>query len=308
MTDTPAIMHLKIRHLEVLVALIEAGSISRAAEQLGLSQPAVSIALSNLEEEFGFRLFHRSKGFFAPTSEAQILYAQAEQGLLAISRVKRSAKAMRAGASGNVVLASNGAAAINVLPPLIAAFQREYPRINIDLKIRSSRKVAAWVAGGEADIGLFDAPVPVSGMKAEFLNFPCVCIMRADDPLAALETVTPADLDGRALIAVTGDHPIDREVDRIMAVQGFRLERRLSSTYFAVARSMVAAGAGLALIDPMNGNAALQDGVICRPFEPRINFVYVMAVHDSQGLGKAAATIYGRLREALLPFSVPEEG
>ena len=60
-------MHIKQRHLEVFDAVIASGSISRAAAQLNLSQPAVSIALANLEESIGFKLFQRDRGFFAPT-------------------------------------------------------------------------------------------------------------------------------------------------------------------------------------------------------------------------------------------------
>jgi len=57
----------KQRHLEVLDAIITAESISRAAAQLNLSQPAVCIALANFEDSIGFRLFQRNRGFFAPT-------------------------------------------------------------------------------------------------------------------------------------------------------------------------------------------------------------------------------------------------
>ena len=73
-------MRIKYRQLEVFSALMESGSVSGAAELLSLSQPAISIALSNLEEEVGFRLFHRTKGFFAPTPEATLLHIEVEKG------------------------------------------------------------------------------------------------------------------------------------------------------------------------------------------------------------------------------------
>ena len=74
-------MHIKLRHLEVVNALFEAGSVARAAERLNLSQPAVSIALCNLEDQTGFRLFHRDRGFFAPTNEALLLRDEVQQGM-----------------------------------------------------------------------------------------------------------------------------------------------------------------------------------------------------------------------------------
>ena len=90
-------MQIKQRHLEVFDAIIAAGSISRAASQLNLSQPAVSIALANLEESIGFKLFQRDRGFFAPTREALLLQDDMAQGLLALSRVSQRKSEIRAG-------------------------------------------------------------------------------------------------------------------------------------------------------------------------------------------------------------------
>jgi len=90
-------MHIKLRHLEVFNALFEAGSVSRAAERLNLSQPAVSIALSNLEDQTGFRLFHRDRGFFAPTNEALLLRDEVQQGITALARVDKRAEEIRSG-------------------------------------------------------------------------------------------------------------------------------------------------------------------------------------------------------------------
>ncbi len=175
-------MHVTLRHLEVFHALMEAGSISRAAELLNLTQPAVSIALSKFEQELGFRLFHRSKGYFAPTSEALLLHSEAEQSLLAIERVQSRARELHAGGVGAVSIASNGACAINLLPWVIAEFQQDYPGVRIDLKVRSSRKIASWVAGRQIDIGLIDAPVPIPSLNAEIIRTPCVCILQETDP------------------------------------------------------------------------------------------------------------------------------
>mgnify|MGYP003146672969 FL=1 len=63
-------MHISLRSLEVFHAVMEMGSVSRAAEMLNLTRPAVSIALSKFEQDLGFQLFHRSKGYFEPTDEA----------------------------------------------------------------------------------------------------------------------------------------------------------------------------------------------------------------------------------------------
>lgn len=265
-------VRIKVRHLEVFSALMESGSISGAAEQLSLSQPAISIALSNLEEEVGFRLFHRTRGFFAPTTEANLLHTETEQGLLAFSRVERRAGEIAAGTVGGITIASNGAAGINLLPRLIADFRKLHPDISIDLKIRSSRKIATWVSGRHVDIGLIDAPVPVNGLESELFDYPCVCIMPDTHELTKHTVITPELLDGRVIIGITGDHEIDRELDRLLAQSGCTADRQLTGSYFAIIRNMVREGAGIALIDAINGRMELTDRVVWRDFKPAINF------------------------------------
>ncbi len=290
-------MHLTIRNLQVFQALLEAGSMTRAAELLNLSRPAVSIALSRLEAEVGFRLFHRQKGFFAPTAEAVLLQRDTERSLLSIERVQARVREIRSGTVGTINLASNGAVAINLLPWVIAEFHETHPEVKVDLKIRSSRKIAERVAGRQVDIGLCDAPLPVPDVEATITALPCVCIMRETDPLAAEARVTPEHLAGRSVIAITGDHHIDRRLDRLCAERGVSIRRRVTSGYFAIARNMVRAGSGLALCDIINGTAALGDGVVARPFEPVIHFELALIMPSGQPESNAASAFLVTLQK-----------
>ncbi len=292
-------MRLKLRQLEVFAALMEAGSVSRAAVRLNLTQPAVSVALSSLEEELGFRLFHRSKGYFEPTGEALLLHAEAEQSLMAMERVETRAQDIRAGVVGGISIASNGAAAINLLPWVIAEFQKTHPGVQIDLKVRSSRQIAAWVWGRQIDIGLIDAPVPVPGLEAEVLKLPCVCILPEADPLARRSVIGPKDLANRSVIAITGDHAIDRQIDQLLSNAGLTASRHISCSYFAIARNLVRAGAGIALVDSINGMADLDDGVCWRPFKPAITFELALICASHLPLQQSALAFVTLLRAHL---------
>lgn len=292
-------MHLKNRQLHMFSVLMEAGSISRAAEQLNLTQPAVSIGLSNLESEIGFRLFNRSKGYFEPTSDALLLSNEVEQSLLAMSRVERRALEIRTGATGSVAIASNGAAAINLLPTLIADFHQQHPGIHVDLKIRSSRQIAAWVSGNQVDIGLIDAPVPVAGVRSTIYRMPCVCIMQSGDPLLQYDVIRPRMLTSRSVVAITGDHSIDQQLDGLCSRNNVNIDRRVSSYYFAIARNMVSAGAGLALIDPINGKAQLGDNVQWRYFEPSIYYELALITPREPLQNQAAERLQAALDERL---------
>ena len=293
-------MRVKIRHLEVFNALFDAGSVSRAAQRLNLTQPAVSIALSNLEAELGFRLFHRDRGFFAPTSEALLLHAEVSQGLTALARIEQRADEIRSGVTGGISIATNGAMSVNFLPRLIAGFQRDHPDTHVELRVHSSRQIASWVSSRQIDIGLIDAPVPVAGLNAELFQMECVCIMSQTDPLAAQKVITPKSLRGRSVIAITGDHSVDRQLERLMSEADTRLNHNASSYFYAIARNMVAAGDSVSIIDPINGKVALADGVIWRPFAPRIIHELAMITPKDQPLGNSAAKIHERIRAHLL--------
>jgi DNA-binding transcriptional LysR family regulator len=289
----------KLRHLEVFNALIEAGSVSRAAARLNLTQPAVSIALGNFEEDLGFRLFHRERGFFTPTAEAMLLHEEVVHGLQAISQVEQRAAGILSGQTGRVSIATNGVLAFNFLPALLATFQREHPSIKVEIKVHSSRQIASWVASHHIDIGLIDPPVPVAGLDAEIFSFECVCAMRSNDPLAAFDTIHPHLLEGRSVISITGDHQIDRQLDTLLSDTNTAILRNMTAYYFAIARNLVAAGGYVAILDPINGKRDLHDEVVWRPFVPRIENSLVVITAKDQPIGQAAGELQMRIRNAL---------
>jgi len=290
---------LKLRHMEVFNALIEAGSVSRAAERLNLTQPAVSIALSNFEAELGFALFHRERGFFTPTTEAMLLHKEVLNGLQAISRVRERAIGILSGQTGRVSIATNGVLAFNFLPKLLASFQQEHPNIKIEIKVHSSRQIATWVADHNVEIGLIDLPVPVAGLDAKIFKFECVCAMHKDDPLAALETVHPQSLAGRSVINITGNHQIDQQLDMLLAQDDIAVSRNATAYYFAIARNLVAAGRYLAILDPVNGKLDLKDDVVWRPFAPRIDTSLAVITAKGHSIGQAALEVQTRIHNAL---------
>ena len=296
-------MRLKLRQLEVFNALYDAGSVSRAAQRLNLSQPAVSVALGKLEAELGFRLFHRDRGFFAPTNEAMLLHEEVQQGITAVSRVEQRAREIRSGATGGISIGTNGAMSYNFLPRVIAEFQRDYPGTHVELRVHSSRRIASWVGSRQIDIGLIDTPVPVAGLEAMLFRMECVCIMPEDDPLARLQRITPRDLDNRPVIAVTGDHIVDRQLADAMAQSGSTLRNNASSYFYAIARNLVAAGDYVSVIDPVNGKAPLADGVVWRPFAPVILHELAMITNQGRPLGIAAALFRDRICQRLEEYA-----
>ncbi len=296
-------MLLKIRQLEVFKALLEEGSVSKAALRLNLSQPAVSVALSNLESDLGFSLFERRNGAFAPTPEADLLQQDAEMALLAAGRAESRARQIREGSIGAVRIASYGAAAIQLLPDVVASFHQTRADVDIDIQVRTSQQVLSFVAEGQADLGFVETPSPRSDLSYEFFTLDCVCIMRADDPLSTLDAITPADLDGREVIGIAKDHVIDRQMAAHFAKAGVALKSPIKSYFFATARNLVRAGAGIAVVDAINGRATYGDGVTSRPFLPRTTYEMALVHASRRQLTLPVQTFVDVLRRHMAGFT-----
>ena len=243
--------------------------------------------------------------FSPPQARRSCLHEEVQQGITALARIDQRADEIRSGATAGISVATNGAMSYNFLPGVIAAFQRDYPGAHVELRVHSSRRIASWVGARQIDIGLIDAPVPVAGLTTTLVHMECVCIMREDDPLARLGTITPRDLRDRAVIAITGDHSIDRQLAEIMAQAETPLIQNASSYFYAIARNLVATGDNIAIIDPVNGKAPLADGVVWRPFTPAIVHELAMITSQGQPLGIAATRFQTRISDALARYALP---
>jgi DNA-binding transcriptional LysR family regulator len=265
-------MHLKLRHLEVFHAVMEEGSVSKAADRLYLTQPAISIALSRLEDMLGFPLFHRSKGHFAPRPEAYLLHADAELSIMAVEQFSNRARQIKQGGTGLLRVGALGASAFGLLPQLVARFTADNPLVEIDLRVRSSHQISYLVSNGQCDIGLVEAPVAAPSLEAQQFSLPCVCIFPAGSALEQKDCITPRDLAEHRLIGIQDSNQVDRQVRAVCAEAGFEVRAPIHGFFFAVVRRMVAEGAGIAIVDALNGCQQYNDGVSWRPFAPAVHY------------------------------------
>jgi DNA-binding transcriptional LysR family regulator len=292
-------MHLKLRHLQVFHAVMEEGSVSKAADRLHLTQPAISIALSRLEELLGFSLFHRSKGHFAPRPEAYLLHGDAELAIMAVEQFANRARLIKQGGLGLLRVGSIGATAFGLLPRLIAGFTADNPLVEVDLRVRSSTQISYLVSNGQLDIGLVEAPAAAPSLDVKEFLLPCVCIFPAGSALEQKDCITPQDLAGHRLIGIQDSNQVDRQVRAVCAAAGVEAQVPVHGFFFAVARRMVAEGAGIAIVDTLNGCQPLNDGVIWRPFVPEIHYKVALIVKAGAELSVPAQSFIQRICDGM---------
>ena len=263
----------RIRQLEAFQAVLKAGSATRAAELLRISQPSVSKLLADLEADIGLRLFERIRKRLIPTPEGRRLGQEVEGLFLKLSRIEHVGNEMRAKGIGELRIATLPALGIGLMPQVLAKFRRKHPRITAVLSVAPSQRVVEMVAAGEADIG-FAYPVPGTPstlIRHSLAMFPAVAALSRGHRLARRSVLRPEDFGGDPVVSLG---PEDRSRDNMGVIFGKTTappQIAIETQFAAVACELVASGVGIALIDAVTANF-YRGRVIIRPVNPTFNF------------------------------------
>src|SRR6266446_6426297 len=133
---------------------MKTGTASRAAETLGITQPAVSRSLAQLESAVGFSLFARVRNRLVPTPEAKQLYRDVESTFRGIDSLRASAARIRDRGSGEIRVATLAALSSSLVPRAVRHFQKKHQTVRVTLHVLLSRHVRDVVASGQFDLGL----------------------------------------------------------------------------------------------------------------------------------------------------------
>jgi DNA-binding transcriptional LysR family regulator len=149
---------MNISHLKILMAVIEKGSFSRAALELGLSQSAVSRAIASLEEDLGVSLLSRGRFGAYSTDFGDRIAPHIQQILQAQAAIEAEANREKNLYGGRVRIASFRSVATHVLPPLIAQFSQRFPKVEVSLVEADPQTVEQALREHRVDIGLVPLP------------------------------------------------------------------------------------------------------------------------------------------------------
>jgi DNA-binding transcriptional LysR family regulator len=190
-----------LRQLRTFLAAVETGSVTTAARSLGLTQPAASQQLRELERALGARLLDRAGGKLLPTAAGHALLEPARRARAAAEDAASAVAAYRSGEVGRVRLGTGATACIHLLPPVLAAVRGVMPGLEITVAIGNSEEVVRLVEAGDLDIALVTLPVPVprSMGMTRLLSDPFVALV-PEAMADGAATVGPAQLGRLPLI------------------------------------------------------------------------------------------------------------
>ena len=243
------LMNVTLRQLQCFRQVAELGSFSKAAERIGLSQPALSAAVRKLEEAVGVRVFDRTTRQVVLTPEGEELLRLATRMVEEFETVSGDLQDYLARRRGRVVVAALPTAAAVILPPVLARYRAAHPGIDVRLDDTLHDTILEAVRSGAADFGITVAP----GEQAEFrfdrlLTDRFVLVCPPTHPLAGRAAVTWAELAGQPMIAMSRTTSVRQLVDTATAQSGVGLHPLYEASHLATIGGLVEAGIGVAAL------------------------------------------------------------
>lgn len=301
-----------LRQLEILRAVMRLQTTMAAARDLGMSQPAVSNAIRQIEAQLGFPLFERVNNRLFPLEAAVIIQEDSDPIFAMHAALEDRVQDLRAAKVSRLRILSTPPLGQGVLPQALEGFARHHPRLQTFFDIRELDEVVRSVESGKTDLGfgLGLGPQPTLEVQALF-EARMVCVCPAGHPLASRATVTPQDLAAHPFIA------LDAATRMGAAVRGafqaarqafaFRAEVRTCST----ACALVEAGMGASVVDPFSAAHGGAQRLVVRPFEPAIPSVAWAFWSTRKPLPETARRFMGEVRRILGDFgttATPPDG
>ncbi len=247
------------------------GTMTRAAELLNISQPAISSTIANLEHETGLKLFVRKGGRLQPTPEARLFFVEAERALEAVEKTHRIAKEIRTGKRGHLAVAAYASISINLLPRLMAEFAKERPGLELKIITRNSQSVRELMTTQQFDLAIAELPLDYPTSNMEVISYECQCMMPMGHPLAALDVITPADLHGVPFVSLFKGDPVYQQLAMAFSTYGSSWNVVAETEFFSTACELVGAGLGVGIVDPVVSKSFTRH-LVLKPFLPAIRY------------------------------------
>jgi DNA-binding transcriptional LysR family regulator len=199
---------LELRHLVALVAVADVGTISRAAEELGYTQSAVSQQVAQLERVVGGPVFDRPGGPrpLVLTELGETLLAHARTVLAQLRNAEADVRAVAAGERGTLRVGTVQSAGTRILPGVLRRFHAERPGVEVLLRESGDpADLIAWLDAGELDVTFCELPMQPGPFDVKLvLEDPVVLLAPADSPEAAMAVVPVAHVAGLPLVGHRG--------------------------------------------------------------------------------------------------------
>ncbi len=251
-------------NLHTFIIAAELKSFSRAAEQLYLTQPAISKRIATLEEELGAALFDRIGRRVSLTEAGRELLPRAKAILRDIEDSRRLISNLSGRVAGRLSIGTSHHIGLHRIPPALRQFTQQYPDVDLNLQFMDSEAACRAVHNGELELGIVTLPLePMAELESELLwRDPLAIVVGQDHPFAlrAMNSINKTgskSIDKPINIKELAQHPAilpsevtyTRELlERTFAPRGMRLQVVMTTNYLETIKMMVSIGLGWSVL------------------------------------------------------------
>ncbi len=259
----------KLRQLEALKSVVDHGTMTRAAQSLEISQPAVSRLLADLSDELGFTLLERKDGRLVPTQEARYILPDITRVLEVLKNITDTSQNLNDRTAGHLSVACLPGFATSHLPAVVTDFLRTRTDVTITLEPDRPERILEWIIGEQYDCGITDGFDGHPAIDSTTLDIRTVCIFPKGHRFAQLKKVEPEHLDQERFIHTRRDSHFYRALSDVFHKASVAPKHVVEARQFTAACELVALGVGVSVVSEIDART-YQDRLEFRPFAPSI--------------------------------------
>ncbi len=257
---------MELNHLRSFVAVVEEGSITRAAGRVHIAQQSLSQQMRTLETQLGAPLLTRSSRGVTPTAVGEVLLREARALLSHADRATEAVRRATQGATGVLRVGFLTTVAHDLMPPILRAFAAHHPEIALETEDLAIAALVAGVRDGHLDAGLSRPPLVDDVVAEPVSDEPVAAVLPAGHRLSDRGELTLADLAGEPWVLTPRSSwpPWHRKYDADFAAAGYRPRVVQRGTTPQALLALVAAGVGVTRL-PLSSRNLRVDGVTFVP-------------------------------------------
>ena len=275
---------LTLRQIEVIRAIMVAGTVKGAAELLNVSAPGISKVMKHTEDQLGLRLFSRIHGRYIPTEEARNIFVQISTVFHSVENLHYSIEALKHGTDRSVSFAAVPSIAHHAFPSAVRDLRKQFPDLELHLNTIKIEEAIDYLLLHKGELVAMSYKMDHPGLVMQSLyHGQLLAIVPADHPLARQSEISVHELAGEPLIGIEPDDPYGH------LLQEPFLERGLDTRFSIVARTsqtiatLVGQGLGVAIMDELSlAGPAQHPGVAVRKLKEETHFHTYAAFNKDQ--------------------------
>jgi DNA-binding transcriptional LysR family regulator len=289
---------MNLKRLEYFCQLAIIGNFTRAANEIGIAQPALSISIQKLEQETGLKLINRAEKNTLLTAEGEVLYKLATQLLSQAKQVEVELEQLKDLERGSIRFGVSAMMGSYYFPQVLTAFKQEYPHIKIHLVDQGTAALEKMLLNGELDLALVRGDVENPQLRySALIDEEIVAGMVSSHDLASQQTLSLDQFCQQPLVLFHQGYFLREVVSRYSVNNHLSLDIRMETNLIELQKSLVRNEVGITTC--LSRILEDEPKMTSVPFDPKIEFKLSLAWKKNHYLSKASKAFMAYLSSTL---------